>query len=148
MNNLRIIEILANEINSINDITYKGFEELKPDLLDYNKILKQITNNPKKIDMYADMLREVLYKLQDNPLYRFDDLKENLANIIETINGVEDSEKIRNLTIEEANDLMKIEPDFFNFKMRYYKSKNGERYVSEEHLKMQQEFKKRLDMIK
>lgn len=148
MNNQRIIEILANEINSINEITYKGFEELKPDLLDYNKILKQITNNPKKIDMYADMLREVLYKLQDNPLYRFDDLKENLANIIETINGVEDSEKIRNLTIEEANDLMKIEPDFFNFKMRYYKSKNGERYVSEEHLKMQQEFKKRLDMIK
>lgn len=144
-----IIQKLGEQINSTNDKTYMDNYGLKPDPIRPDKVLKKINNNA-TANMYKDMLQDVIKQQQKNPYYRFEAMKNNLANWVEQY-GIEDAEKIRNLTPEQAQNILQIEPDFFNFKMRYERKKGDgdaeEIVIYQEHLQAQMEFKKKLELV-
>lgn len=144
-----IIQKLGEQINSTNDKTYMDNYGLKPNPIRPDKVLKKIKDNA-TANMYKDMLQDVIKQQQKNPYYRFDAMKNNLANWVEQY-GIEDAEKIRSLTPEQAQKLLQIEPDFFNFKMRYERKKGDgdaeEIVIAKEHLEAQMEFKKKLDLV-
>lgn len=145
------IKRLGDQINANNDSTYLSNYGIKPDPIQTDKVLKKLTDQ-NSATMYRDMLKDVIKQQQKNPYYRFDALKNNLANWVEQY-GIEDAEKIRKLTPEQAQKLIQIEPDFFNFKMRYERRKGkgdadeNAMMIAQEHLQAQEEFKKKLELV-
>lgn len=143
------IKKLGEQINATNDKTYLDNYGLKPDPIKPDKVLKKIKDNA-TANMYKNMLQDVIKQQQKNPYYRFEMMKNNLANWVEQY-GIENAEKIRSLTPEQAQKLLQIEPDFFNFKMRYERKKGDgdaeEMVIAKEHLQAQMDFKKKLELV-